>query len=53
MFDVRVRRAALDLLLPGLGDLGARWDLAARGLSPDADDLLALIAPAIEMEVSA
>ena len=50
MFDARVRRAALDLLLPRLGHIGAQWDLAARGLSRDADDLLEIAAP---MKVSA
>jgi glutamate--cysteine ligase len=49
MFDARARRAALDLLLPGLGDLGSQWDLAARGQSRFADDLFGLVA----MEVPA
>lgn len=41
-FDPYARRDALDLLLPRIGDLPAAWDAAAAGLSPDADDLLAI-----------
>jgi glutamate--cysteine ligase len=42
LFDADARRAALDLLLPTLPYLGQRWDLAARGSSPEAADLLVL-----------
>jgi glutamate--cysteine ligase len=45
MFDRRARSAALELLLPSIGDLGSRWDLAARGLSPEAAELWGIAAP--------
>jgi glutamate--cysteine ligase len=38
--DETARRTALDLLLPRLAGLESAWRNAARGLSPDADDVL-------------
>ncbi|WP_141277630.1 glutamate-cysteine ligase family protein [Pseudonocardia hydrocarbonoxydans] len=40
----RARREALDLLLPGMGDLPAAWRAAADGWTPHAADLLAIAA---------
>lgn len=40
----RARRDALDLLLPGLGDLPAAWRGATTGWTPHAADLLAIAA---------
>ncbi|MGI5128230.1 glutamate-cysteine ligase family protein [Pseudonocardia sp. CA-107938] len=51
--DPRARRDALDLLLPGLGDLPAAWRRAATGWSPLAADLLAIAAPAASAGVVA
>ncbi|MHA6785006.1 glutamate-cysteine ligase family protein [Pseudonocardia saturnea] len=42
----RARRDALDLLLPGLGDLPAAWRAATTGWTPHAADLLAIAADA-------
>lgn len=38
----RARREALDLLLPGIGDLPAAWRAATTGWTPQAADLLAI-----------
>jgi glutamate--cysteine ligase len=40
------RRQALDLLLPGIGDLPAAWRAATTGWTPHATDLLAIAADA-------
>ncbi len=45
--DETARRAALDLLLPRLDGLDGAWRTAACGLSPDADDVLAIARAAL------
>lgn len=45
--DGTARGAALDLLLPRLGDLESAWSAAVHGWSPDAGDLLAIARTAL------
>lgn len=49
LHDAEVRRAALEVLLPTLPHLADRWAAAARGSSPEADDLIGLVAPPLEV----
>jgi glutamate--cysteine ligase len=46
LYDARVRREALELLLPRIADQARAWDEAAAGYSPQSADLLEIAASA-------
>lgn len=45
--DTRARRAALDVLMPRVGDLQQAWNEAAAGWSPQTADLLEIVRPSL------
>jgi glutamate--cysteine ligase len=45
--DPRARRAALDVLMPRVGDQRQAWNEAAAGWSPQAADLLEIVRPSL------
>ncbi|MBM7784081.1 glutamate-cysteine ligase family protein [Tenggerimyces flavus] len=47
LYDAQARRAALDLLMPRVGDLQQAWNESAAGRSPQTADLLEIVRPSL------